>query len=123
MEVSNSIVIKSKLLFVDSSSNISSFLDSDTLLDFTNKTLYGAFDIINVSSSSEFKKVISNVTKFEAGSRNVILNLTSKNYCLDATQDIVFNFNSGHLIINGNGAKLTTNDGDVFLRVGTGAMV
>ncbi len=121
LEVGNSIVVNSKLFSSNSTSNSSSFSDLGALLNFTNKTLYGTFDIINIGSSSEFKKVISNVIKFETGSKNVILNLTSKSYSLDATQDIVFNFNSGNLIIKGNGAKLTTNDGDVFLRIGTGA--
>ena len=93
----------------------SSFSNLDNLLNFTNNTLYSGYDIINVNSSDNFKQVISNITKFETGSRKVILNLTSNYYCLDANQDIVFNFNSGDLIIDGNNATITTNKGDIFL--------
>ena len=99
----------------------SSFSNLDNLLNFTNNTLYSGYDIININSSYNFKQVISNITNFENGSRKVILNLTSNYYCLDANQDIVFNFNSGDLIINGNNATITTSKGDIFLYIGAGA--
>lgn len=74
--------------------------------------------IFNINSSADFKHAIGEITKFENGEKNIIINLTKNYYKLDATQDIVFNFNSGKLMIYGNGATID-GDGNVFLRTGT----
>lgn len=71
--------------------------------------------IYNINSSDEFKHAISEITKFETGQKDVIINLTKNYYKLDAAQDIVFNFNAGKLRILGNGATID-GDGNVFLR-------
>lgn len=74
--------------------------------------------IYNINSSVDFKHAIGEITKFENGKKNIIINLTKNYYKLDATQDIVFNFNAGKLMIYGNGATID-GDGNVFLRTGT----
>ena len=77
---------------------------------------------ININSSNDFKNVIKNITNFAAGSKNIILNLTSTTYYLeDSDKDIVFNFNTGNLLIKGNNALITTTEGNIIFRVGTGA--
>ena len=53
---------------------------------------------------------------------NVVFNLTAESYYFEANNDIVFNYNVGNLVINGNGATIK-GDGDVFLKLGMGASV
>jgi hypothetical protein len=90
------------------------------LSDLNNKALYGSFNVVNISSSSEFKQAMSNCT--QNGMSNFVFNLTGENYYFEANNDIVFNYNAGNLLIEGNGATIR-GDGDVFIKLGMGANV
>ena len=92
----------------------------NNLSDLNNKYFYGSFNIVNISSSSEFKQGMINCT--QNGVSNVAFNLTDKSYYFEANNDIVFNYNVGNLLIEGNGATIK-GDGDVFLKIGMGASV
>ena len=80
----------------------SSSNNGSNLFDLNNKSFFSSFNIVNISSSSEFKQTMFNCT--QNGMTNFVFNLTGENYYFEANNDIVFNYNAGNLLIAGNSA-------------------
>ena len=113
---------------VQSNSSSAGNLESNNNTKTTNDSGYTKIYVtdevitININSTAEFKQFISNITNYAAGSKNIVLNLTSTTYDLsDSDKDIVFNFNTGNMLIKGNNALITSSEGNIVFRVGTGA--
>ncbi len=110
---------------LQSNSSSASTLDSSNNTNesgYTKVYIIDEVTTININSTTEFKQFISNITNYAAGSKNIILNLTSTTYDLsDSNKDIIFNFNTGNMVIKGNNAIITSSEGNIVFRVGTGA--